>query len=177
MLRAAIIGASLWLAVAAAPSLEEARALYLDAIDSSDGADALVASLANEDLAAHPVLLGYLGTGHALQARHAFNPYTKYQLFTTGKNELEAAIKAKPSSAELRFLRFTVQENAPGFLGYNQSLEADKAAIIDFLMETEANTGIFVVMRAHLLASDATTSAEKDRLSASTRPPLDAETD
>ena len=125
------------------PNVQEVRALYLEAIDSARGTDALVEVLEDLDLSDNPLLLGYLGSGHAMQAKHAFNPYVKYQLFTTGKGQLEAAIAADPDNAELRFLRFTVQENAPGFLGYNNDLAADKATMIDFLMETEPNTGIF----------------------------------
>lgn len=159
-----------------AGTLDSARALYLEAISSEAGANNLVSSLESLDLSDEPLLLGYLGAGHTLKAQHAFNPYTKYKLFCKGRDQLEAAIAAAPSNTELRFLRFTIQEHAPGFLGYNNKLEEDKAAIIDNLAKGDGNTGIFVFMRAYLLASANCTTEDKGRLSAALPKAKNAET-
>jgi hypothetical protein len=56
-------------------------------------------------------------------------PGQKLKLFKAGHKELEAAIKKEPGNAEYRFLRLMIQENAPGFLGYNDNLEADSEII------------------------------------------------
>jgi len=166
VLRVLVCLLSLLLAPSVMANMDAVRALYLQAIDSKAGAEALEAALQGPEVANSPLLQGYLGTAKTLQAQHAFNPYTKYQLFCEGRNLLEAAIASSPDNAELRYLRFTIQENAPGFLGYNSNLQADKAAIFDFLAKADGNTGIFVMMRATMLASDVCTNAEKDALSA-----------
>lgn len=170
-----ILAALLLLAVAQPPSIETVRAQYLQAINDSDAADALAESLESSDLSAQPLLRGYLGTAYCLQAEHAFNPYNKYKLFNKGTEQLEAAIKAAPSIAELRFLRFTVQEHAPGFLNYNSNLSEDKKAIINHLLEAEPGSGNFVLMRNHLLASEECTSEERTTLLAISMPASNAQ--
>ncbi len=49
----------------------------------------------------------------------------KLETFKKGKEMLEKAIVAKPASAEFRFLRIMIQENAPSILGYGSNLEED----------------------------------------------------
>jgi len=50
-------------------------------------------------------------------------------LFKKGHELLENAIKEDPNNTEFRFLRLMIQENAPGFLGYNDSEEGDSEYI------------------------------------------------
>ena len=49
----------------------------------------------------------------------------KLSLFKEGRIKLEEAIDLEGENAEFRFLRIIIQENAPGFLGYNDQLETD----------------------------------------------------
>lgn len=49
----------------------------------------------------------------------------KLNLFKEGKKMLEALIKKSPRNLEWRFLRLTVQENAPDILGYNDDVQED----------------------------------------------------
>ncbi len=158
--------AGLLLCFSGTPDMELVREMYLKATASEEGVEAFVTELERAEVGKNPLLLGYLGTAHTMHAQYAFNPYTKYQRFATGKNQLEAAISADPNNAELRFLRLTVQEHAPSFLGYNNALEEDKTAILNFLTETHGNTGIFVMMRTYMLGSTVCTDAEKEQLSA-----------
>ena len=58
------------------------------------------------------------------------NPKERLSLFKEGKTKLEAAIKSNPNTIEFLFLRYMIQENAPGFLGYNSNLEDDKKKFI-----------------------------------------------
>lgn len=53
------------------------------------------------------------------------NKLTKLELFKEGKAKLEAAILKNAHSIEFRILRLIIQEHAPGFLGYNKSLQDD----------------------------------------------------
>lgn len=55
----------------------------------------------------------------------------KLKEFKAGREKLENAISANGNSAEYRFLRIMIQENAPKILGYNDELEED----VKFLKE------------------------------------------
>lgn len=73
-----------------------------------------------------PLYEGYYGSGYMMMANHYYNPYKKLKSFIEGKDILEHAIKLEPNSIELIFLRYSIQANAPSFLGYNKNLQSDK---------------------------------------------------
>jgi hypothetical protein len=73
-----------------------------------------------------PLFLGYKGGATMLMAKHVINPISKFSYFKKGRNMLENAIKADNSNVELRFLRYTIQNNVPSFLGYNGQLAKDE---------------------------------------------------
>ena len=53
------------------------------------------------------------------------NPYTKLSYFNDGKKLIDQAIKMDPKNAELRYLRFMIQQNTPDFLNYSDDINAD----------------------------------------------------
>lgn len=69
--------------------------------------------------------LAYLGALQAILAKHVFNPISKLNTFKEGKKNIEQAIKIEPDNAELRFIRLSIQKNAPSFLGYRSSINED----------------------------------------------------
>ncbi len=72
---------------------------------------------------------GYKGMSFMIKANFDFNPYYKLSYFVKGKGFLDEAINNDPENAELRFLRFCVQTNAPVFLGYSGKITEDKGII------------------------------------------------
>ena len=70
--------------------------------------------------------MAYCGVGKIIMANYYFNPISKYSSFKEGKAILEAAIKADNVNPELRYLRLTIQVNAPAFLGYNKNIAMDR---------------------------------------------------
>ncbi|WP_138090688.1 hypothetical protein [Sphingobacterium daejeonense] len=76
-----------------------------------------------------PINLGYLGGLQTIWANHVFNPINKLKTFKEGKNNIEKAIKLDPENVELRFIRLSIQKNAPLFLGYNSNINSDKEFI------------------------------------------------
>ncbi|MCT1530497.1 hypothetical protein M3B46_05785 [Sphingobacterium daejeonense] len=76
-----------------------------------------------------PINLGYLGGLQTIWANHVFNPINKLKTFKEGKNKIEKAIKLDPENVELRFIRLSIQKNAPSFLGYNSNINSDKEFI------------------------------------------------
>lgn len=79
--------------------------------------------------------LAYLGAYQTIWANHVFNPWSKLATFRKGKNNIELAISKEPENVEIRYIRFSVQKNAPSFLGYNNNLKEDK----DFLVKNKKN--------------------------------------
>lgn len=82
-----------------------------------------------------PLFLAYLGALQTIWANHVFNPLSKLATFKKGKNNIELAISKEPENVEIRYIRFSVQKNAPSFLGYNNNLKEDK----DFLVKNKKN--------------------------------------
>ena len=69
--------------------------------------------------------LGYLGGLQTIWANHVFSPISKLNTFKEGKKNIEQAIKKEPNNVELRFIRLSVQKNAPSFLGYQSNIKED----------------------------------------------------
>ena len=81
------------------------------------------------------IALAYLGGYQTIWANHVFNPLSKLATFKKGKNNIELAISKEPENVEIRYIRFSVQKNAPSFLGYNNNLKEDR----DFLVKNKKN--------------------------------------
>ena len=79
------------------------------------------------------IALAYLGAYQTIWANHVFNPLSKLATFKKGKNNIESAISKEPENVEIRYIRFSVQKNAPSFLGYNNNLKEDR----DFLVKNK----------------------------------------
>lgn len=69
--------------------------------------------------------LAYLGSLQTIWANHVFSPISKLKTFNKGKKNIEQAIKKEPDNVELRFIRLSVQKNAPNFLGYHYNIKED----------------------------------------------------
>lgn len=65
-----------------------------------------------------------------MMAKYVSNPFRKLSYFKGGKQLLEKCVSADTENAEIRYLRLTVQSNAPSFLGYNQSITVDKQFLL-----------------------------------------------
>jgi len=73
-----------------------------------------------------PVELAYLGAFQAISAKHEPNPFSKLASFREGKKNIERAIIKQPDNVEIRFIRLSIQKNAPGILGYKSDISEDE---------------------------------------------------
>ncbi len=69
---------------------------------------------------------GYRAVIWFLWADYYVNPIKKWKCFNKGKDRLEELIGENRNNVELRFLRLTIQDNLPDFLGYNSNINDDK---------------------------------------------------
>ncbi|WP_306639904.1 hypothetical protein [Sanyastnella coralliicola] len=111
--------------------LSQCRALYFQ-LGDKENAEAFLDQC--EELGGvSPIAKGYEGCAKTVMAGYGFNPFSKYNLFAEGRDELEAAIKSAPTDPELRFLRLGVQIHAPGFLNYDDQIDQDIELIVSAL--------------------------------------------
>ncbi len=117
--------------------------------------------LANYDQP-NALVLGYKGAAQAIRARDAsmFNKLTYVQ---DAARTFEQAVGLDPQNAEIRFLRFSVESNLPGFLGLSQHVEEDKAFLLSAALaypksglDAEAFRTVrdFLVARGHVSEAD-----------------------
>lgn len=103
---------------------DEVRANYNKAMSDKQLCKKMIAVLDKEKnhSATH---LAYLGGVQTIWANHVFNPLSKLDTFKEGKKNIERAITKEPDNVELRFIRLSVQKNAPRFLGYRSKVKED----------------------------------------------------
>lgn len=109
-----------------ANEIKELRTLFYVAAEDSDSSTILFEQLESVNDKSAAILIGYKGMSHLLEAKHSYNIYTKFAYFIDGTDFLDDAIKKDPTNRELRFFRYSVQDNAPRFLGYYENLAEDK---------------------------------------------------
>jgi len=116
--------------VANEPNLSELRDLYYRAAENKESAFRLSAMLKTVDTRSPSILVCYKGVSEMLEAKYLINPFNKLSKFKNGRKLIEHAVKANPHEIEIRFLRFCIQTNLPGFLGYKDHIKGDKAFLI-----------------------------------------------
>lgn len=87
--------------------------------------------------------LAYLGALQTIWANHVFSPVSKLGTFKEGKKNIEQAIKKEPDNVELRFIRLSVQKNAPSFLGYKSNINEDT----EFIKENRHQNGSEILQK------------------------------
>lgn len=92
----------------------------------------------------------YFGLATMMLGKLHNNPFAKLSYFNKGKVILEDAIKMDPSNAEIRFLRFVVQNQVPAILLYYQDKKTDKVFIDEYLIEYDNAFTIRVKEYYHL---------------------------
>ena len=111
-------------------SLSQVRECYEKAVKGSPAAlNNLLITLPTD----HPVLTGYRAAAEALGSRDTWNPFEKYEHLKKAMSLLDTAIRKRPDSLEIRFLRFSIQHHIPGFVGMSDEMDEDKAIILEKL--------------------------------------------
>ncbi len=143
------------------------RSEFKLAVEDEDKAKDLIEYLDN--FKKSPVLLGYAGSATILLAKHSFNPIKQYNYFLEGREMLEEAIGVDASCCELRYLRFSIQSNTPGFLNYKKNIEADKIFLINSLrnkisLDKEMRTDIAAALCSSTHCSESEKKLVKETL-------------
>lgn len=67
----------------------------------------------------------FLATAEVLTASQRHNPFAKFSGFRKWTAVLDEQIRLSPHDPDIRFLRLTVQDMSPGFLGYRAHMSED----------------------------------------------------
>lgn len=100
------------------------RENYQKATTDKSVCQSLIKDLSNEKIS--NLELAYLGTLETIWAKYVCNPFSKLSTFNKGKEKIETAVKNEPNNPEIRYLRLSVQKNAPGILDYNDAIKTDE---------------------------------------------------
>lgn len=112
------------------PSISEVRKLFLVAAENEVSFNKLK-NLLEKETHRSALMEGYYGSTLMIEANYLANPISKLSAFNNGKTILEKAIKSAPNDVELRYLRFTIQSEAPAILNYNANLKEDKKLLLE----------------------------------------------
>jgi len=111
------------------PNLKSIRKQLREAINDSKTTDSLYKSLSSIKNRTG-IIDGFIAGVQALKAKHAWNPYSKIKYLKNCEKTFEQAIEVDPHNIEIRFMRFSVEDSVPGFLGYNKNIATDSKEII-----------------------------------------------
>nr|WP_068887161.1 hypothetical protein [Pedobacter panaciterrae] len=118
------------------PEIQQVKELFEASASSKVSANQLLKLLTEVGPSSSPLLICYSGAAEMMQAKYVFNPLNKFKRFKKGKKLIEEAVKKDPENIEIRFLRFVIQTNLPGFLNYDGHIEQDKSYLMANLKTT-----------------------------------------
>lgn len=142
------------------PSIDAVREAYKAAASNKNMVDnlyQLTSSISNQD---KPELIVYKGAAIALKAKYAKTIKAKKEGFITGVTIVNKTIENNPNNIEARFVRLTIQENTPKFLGYKNNLEDDKNFIVKQFAYIKSNT-LKKYLKEYISQSKVFTNEEK----------------
>jgi len=105
-------------------SLSDLRNNYVEAVSNKEVCEKMIGEL--ERNANTSIKLAYLGAFETIWANHVSNPIAKLRTFKKGKMKIEEAVKKDKDNVEIRFIRLSIQKNAPGILGYRSNIKEDE---------------------------------------------------
>lgn len=115
--------------------LKELRTNYPKAVYDAKLTDALYEKMKNKKLS--PAELAYFASFDALKAKHAWNPYSKFEYVTQFDKKITEAVKLEPKNIEIRYLRFSIQKNIPSYLGFSNNILEDQKTIVDLFLTSK----------------------------------------
>jgi hypothetical protein len=112
------------------------------------------------------VVLGYKGAAEAIRARDA-SMFNKLSYVQAASRTFDQAVALDPNSAEVRFLRFSVETNLPAFLGLSQHVDEDRQLLMQQMLR-HPKSGLdaegFQTVRSFLVSRGHVSEAEAQQL-------------
>ena len=119
-------------------TLEDIRNNYQLAVDDEEICRAMIQRLGDDP--DDEIQLAYWGGFQTIWANHVANPIAKLNSFNKGKSNIDKAAKLAPDNLEVIFIRYSVQKNSPGFLGYKHHLKEDRIFLTENIRKITSPT-------------------------------------
>lgn len=108
------------------PELASIRKMYPTVSKSEANAKEFSAKMADVSNNDETILVAYKAASILLNSKFEKKMQAKIDRFKEGAKLLETTIKSEPNNIEIRMIRLSVQENAPGITGYKKNIKEDK---------------------------------------------------
>jgi len=105
--------------------------------------------------------VAYKGAVKALTAKYQKGAKLKGATFKDGVQWIEYAVAQNALDIEIRFVRLSVQQNSPKFLGYNNDIELDKKFILKHFNQIKSSK-LKEYLKGYILESENFTEDEKN---------------
>ncbi len=142
------------------PDISDVREQYRWAADNQEKAVELNKTLSSVTEDDKAVLIAYKGAASTIMAKYAKGIKAKKTYFKEGRRLIELAIALAPKNTELRYIRLSVQENAPKIVGYKKQMAEDKQFILDNY-KNMANSEVRKFIKGFVSQSTSFSEAEK----------------
>jgi hypothetical protein len=112
------------------------------------------------------IVLAYKGAAEAIRARDA-SMFDKLTFIQQANRSFEQAVSLAPQNPEVRFLRFSVESNLPGFLGMSKHVDEDKALLLRAALDhptSGLDAEAFHFVRRYLVERGHVSEAEAQQL-------------
>ena len=151
------------------PELKYIRNCFYAGIENEEYLDSLdiyISKLLNNKIKNdYALLIAYRGAGKSLRAVHTFWPLSKLNFVKEGLVDLNSAVNKGPDDVEIRFLRFSVLDNLPGFLGYGPDADSDAKDLFYLLSsKPQQQNDLISDVAEYLIKSERLSQAENQKL-------------
>lgn len=136
MMKIAMLFCLFFFSLLTASDISEVREHYRNASANAEVAKQLYNELEPITTGDDPILIAYKGAVTTLMSKYSNEIRDKKSYFKAGKLLLEYAVTASPNNIEIRYIRMSVQENAPKIVGYNKNIQEDKQFILEHYKAT-----------------------------------------
>lgn len=143
--------------------LNGVRLLFNKSATNEESCKKLMSVLNQYNETNNSTLAAYKACATMMMANHVINPKSKLSYFNQGKKLLEKCVAADNENAEIRYLRFTIQSNAPAFLGYNNSISNDKEFLLNAVNDIR-DLQLKQMIISFLKSSEYLSSIEKQKI-------------
>jgi len=114
---------------ASIPDISIIREGYLKGLKSEKTTNQFI-KLFSENTTLSPLQVSYSGAFYCLKAKHVAMPHQKLSNLSKGLGLINKAAKLDTNDIEIRFLRFSIENEAPSFLINPNHLATDKTFIV-----------------------------------------------
>jgi len=145
--------------------LKKMRSFFSELNSSEHAVEQLKKISLNSNQVSSSLKMAYYAAAEMTSAQYKISPVSKINAFNSGKKLLEKVILVDSLNAEIRYIRFTIQTNAPGFLGYNKSIHTDKSFLLRNLPAlNQTDPELYANIYAYLQSYGKLSNLEKQQL-------------